>query len=77
MSDATKNFSLRLSPEDHLRLEQVAARFSVDRTSALRLLIRRAVIALAADGRFITVERGRAGREIPVRLMERTGDDRL
>ena len=26
MSDTSKSFSLRLSPEDHLRLEQVAAR---------------------------------------------------
>jgi len=77
MSDATKNFSLRLSPEDHLRLEQVAARFALDRTGALRLLIRRAAVVLAADGRFTTVERGRAGRKIPVRLMERSGDDRL
>ena len=77
MSDATKNFSLRLSPEDHVRLEQVAARLSVDRTGALRLLIRRAAVGLAVDGRFTTVERGRAGREIPVRLIERGVDDRL
>ena len=73
----TKNFSLRLSADDQLRLEQVAVRFALDRTSALRLLIRRATVGLAADGRFTTVERGRAGREIPVRLMERRGDDRL
>jgi hypothetical protein len=77
MSDTSKSFSLRLSPEDHLRLEQVAARFALDRTGVLRLLIRRAAVGLAADGRFTTVERGRAGREIPVRLMERNGDDRL
>jgi len=77
MSDTSKSFSLRLSPEDQARLEQVSARFALDRTGTLRLLIRRAAVALATDGRFITVERGRAGREIPVRLMERTGDDRL
>ena len=77
MSDASKSFSLRLSPEDHLRLEQVAARFALDRTGVLRLLIRRAAVGLAVDGRFTTVERGRAGREIPVRLIERNGDDRL
>ncbi|MBK9748857.1 MAG: hypothetical protein IPO91_19045 [Chloroflexi bacterium] len=77
MSDTSKSFSLRLSPEDHVRLEQVAARFALDRTGALRLLIRRAAVGLAADGRFTTVERGRAGREIPVRLIERNGDDRL
>ena len=77
MSDASKSFSLRLSPEDHLRLEQVAARFALDRTGVLRLLIRRAAVGLAADGRFTTVERGRAGREIPVRLIERGVDDRL
>ena len=76
MSDASKSFSLRLSPEDHLRLEQVAARFALDRTGALRLLIRRAAVGLAADGRFTTVERGRAGREFPVRLIERGVDDR-
>ncbi len=77
MSETSKSFSLRLSPEDHLRLEQVAARFALDRTGALRRLIRRAAVALAADGRFTTVERGRAGREIPVRLIERGVDDRL
>lgn len=77
MSDTSKSFSLRLSPEDHVRLEQVAARFALDRTSALRLLIRRAAVGLAADGRFTTVERGRAGREFPVRLIERGVDDRL
>jgi hypothetical protein len=77
MSDSSKSFSLRLSPEDHVRLEQVAARFALDRTGALRLLIRRAAVGLAQDGRFTTVERGRAGREIPVRLIERGVDDRL
>lgn len=77
MSDASKSFSLRLSPDDQARLEQVAERFSVDRTGALRLLIRRAAVGLTQHGRFTTVERGRAGREFPVRLMERSGDDRL
>lgn len=77
MSDTSKSFSLRLSPEDHLRLEQVAARFALDRTGALRVLIRRAAVGLAVDGRFTTVERGRAGRAIPVRLIERNGDDRF
>ena len=77
MSEPSKSFSLRLSPEDRVRLEQVAARFALDRTGALRLLIRRASVGLAADGRFTTVERGRAGREIPVRLIERNVDDRL
>jgi hypothetical protein len=69
MSDTSKSFSLRLSPEDHLRLEQVAARFALDRTGALRLLIRRAAVALAADGHFVTVGRGRARRDFPVRLI--------
>lgn len=81
MSEPSKSFSLRLSPEDHVRLEQVAARFALDRTGVLRLLIRRAArletVGLAADGRFTTVERGRAGREIPVRLIERGVNDRL
>ena len=77
MSDTSKSFSLRLSPEDHVRLEQVAARVALDRTGALRLLIRRAPVGLAADGRFTTVEHGRAGREFPVRLIERGVDDRL
>ncbi|MBK9751755.1 MAG: hypothetical protein IPO91_34010 [Chloroflexi bacterium] len=77
MSETSKSFSLRLSPEDHVRLEQVAARFALDRTGALRLLIRRAAVALAQDGRFTTVERGRAGRAFPVRLIERNVDDRL
>jgi hypothetical protein len=77
MSETSKSFSLRLSPEDHVRLEQVAARFALDRTGALRLLIRRAAVGLAADGRFTTVERGRAGREFPVRLIERSSNDRF
>jgi hypothetical protein len=77
MSDASKNFSLRLSAEDQHRLEQVAARFALDRTGALRLLIRRAAAALAADGCFTPVERGRAGRTFPVHLIERKVDDRL
>ena len=65
----SKNFSLRLSLEDQARLERLAARLSVDRTGALRLLIRRAAVGLAQDGRFTTVERGRAGRDFPVRLV--------
>lgn len=69
MSDGSKNFSLRLSPDDQARLEQVAERFAVDRTGALRLLIRRAAVGLARNGCFTTIERGRAGRDIPVRLM--------
>jgi len=77
VSDATKNFSLRLSADDQARLEQVAERFALDRTGALRLLIRRATIGLACDGRFTAVERGRAGREFPVRLIKRSDDDRL
>ena len=69
MTERTKNFSLRLSADDQARLEQVAARFALDRTGVLRLLIRRAAVTLAADGRFVTVGRGRAGRDFPVRLM--------
>lgn len=76
MSDGTKNFSLRLSADDHVRLEKVAERFALDRTGALRLLIRRATVALASNGRFVTVGRGRAGRDFPVRLIrERSTDD--
>jgi hypothetical protein len=76
MSDGSKNFSLRLSADDQARLERIASRFALDRTGVLRLLIRRAAVALTADGRFTTVQRGRAGRAIPVRLMqERSADD--
>lgn len=74
MSDGSKNFSLRLSLEDQARLEQVAERFALDRTGALRLLIRRAAVGLASSGCFITVERGRIGHDIPVRLI-RGGQD--
>jgi len=75
MSDGSKNFSLRLSVNDQARLEQVAARFALDRTGALRLLIRRAAVGLCVDGRFITVGRGRA-HDLPVRLMrQRSVDD--
>jgi|GEM_PF-1507085 len=77
MTDGSKNFSLRLSADDQARLEQVATRFALDRTGALRMLIRRAAVGLAHDGRFTTVERGRTGREIPVRLIERGSNDRL
>jgi hypothetical protein len=76
VSDATRNFSLRLSPADHQRLEQVAARLTLDRTGALRLLIRRATVALTADGCFTPLARGRAGRVFPVRLIRRRVDDR-
>jgi hypothetical protein len=70
----TKNFSLRLSVDDQTRLERLAQRLEVDRTGALRLLIRRAAVALVTDGRFTAVERGRAGRGIPVRLMRQRSD---
>jgi len=76
MTDDTKNFSLRLSADDHARLKQVAERFALDRTGVLRLLIRRAAVALAVDGRFVTVRRGRVGRDFPVRLIcERSRND--
>lgn len=74
MSDGSKNFSLRLSPDDQVRLEQVAERFTLDRTGVLRLLIRRAAAGLARNGCFVTVDRSRAGLTIPVRLM-RGGQD--
>lgn len=74
MSDSSKNFSLRLSVGDQARLEQVAQRLEVDRTGALRLLIRRAAIMLVTDGQFTIVERGRAGRDFPVRLMSQRSD---
>lgn len=75
MSDTTRNFSLRLTADDHLRLEQIAARFSLDRTGVLRLLIRRAAVGLVSSGCFTAVGRGRAHR-FPVRLKtERTAHD--
>ena len=79
MSDASKesgskNFSLRLSSDDQTRLERLAQRLEVDRTGALRLLIRRAAVALVTDGQFTVVERGRAGRDFPVRLMPQRSD---
>jgi hypothetical protein len=75
MSETSKSFSLRLSPEDHLRLEQVAARFALDRTGTLRLLIRRAAVGLAGDGCFTTVGRGRH-HQLSVRLKhERAAND--
>lgn len=67
MSDGSKNFSLRLSPDDHARLERLAARFALDRTGALRLLIRRAAVGLARSGCFIPAGGGRA-RPFHVRL---------
>ena len=70
----SKNFSLRLSTDDQARLERLAQRLEVDRTGALRLLIRRAAVALVTDGRFTVVERGHAGRGFPVRLMRQRSD---
>jgi len=75
VSDATRNFSLRLSPADHQRLEQVAARLTLDRTGVLRLLIRRATVVLSAEGCFTPLARGRAGQVFPVRLIQRRIDD--
>lgn len=70
----SKNFSLRLSTDDQTRLERLAQRLEVDRTGALRLLIRRAAVALVTNGQFTVVERGRAGRDFPVRLMPQRSD---
>ncbi len=70
----SKNFSLRLSSDDQARLERLAQRLEVDRTGALRLLIRRAAVALVTDVRFTIIERGRAGRDFPVRLMRQRSD---
>lgn len=70
----TKNFSLRLSTDDQARLERLAQRLEVDRTSVLRVLIRRAAVALVTDGRFTVVERGHTGRGFPVRLMRQRSD---
>jgi len=67
VSDGTRNFSLRLTADDHVRLEQIAARFSLDRTGVLRLLIRRAAVGLIGEGCFTAVGRGRA-HHFPVRL---------
>jgi hypothetical protein len=75
VSDGTRNFSLRLTADDHVRLEQIAARFSLDRTGVLRLLIRRAAVGLVGEGCFTTVGRGCA-YHFPVRLKpERTAND--
>lgn len=75
MSDGTRNFSLRLTADDHVRLEQIAASFALDRTGVLRLLIRRAAVGLSGDGCFTTVGRGRP-RQLPVRLKhERAAND--
>ncbi len=75
MIDGTRNFSLRLTADDHIRLEQIAARFALDRTGVLRLLIRRAAVGLAGDGCFTTVGRGRP-HQLPVRLKdERAAND--
>ncbi len=70
----SKNFSLRLSSDDQTRLERLALRLEVDRTGALRLLIRRAAVALVTHGQFTVVERGRTGRDFPVRLMPQRSD---
>lgn len=73
MSDTSRNFSLRLTAADHLRLEQISARFSLDRTGVLRLLIRRAASSPAKDGYFVTVGRGRA-RHLHLRLKSGRND---
>ncbi len=74
MSDGSKNFSLWLTPDDPARLEQVAEWLAVDRTGALRLLIRRAGGGLARAGCFIALNRRRTGRDFPVRLIQGGND---
>ena len=68
MSDRSKNVSLRLTTDDLARLDRIAGRCALDRTSVLRLLIRRAAVALVEDGCFIVVRHGRKGIVFPVRL---------
>lgn len=70
----SKNFSLRLSTNDQARLERLAQRLEMDRTGALRLLIRRASVENATDGQFTIVKRGCTGRNFPVRLMPQRSD---
>lgn len=68
----SKNFSLRLSLNDQARLQRLAQRLEVDRTGALRLLIRQTTAALVTEGQFTVVRRGRARCNFPIRLMHRT-----
>jgi predicted transcriptional regulator len=75
VSDATRNFSLRLSADDYARLERIAARFDTDRTGALRQLIRRATNVFPANGCFTPIARDRAGMTFPMHLTERTPND--
>jgi hypothetical protein len=67
VSDPTRNFSLRLSIDDYARLEQIASRFALDRTGALRLLIRRAAVGAAGGGCFTAIRRG-STHALPVPL---------
>ena len=72
MSDAMRNFTLRLSEVDHEALEAMAAELGVDRTGALRLLIRRAALRwLARDAAYflpLMHGGGVSSRPLPIRL---------
>jgi hypothetical protein len=68
VSGRSKNFSLRLNTDDLARLDRIAGRCALERTSVLRLLIRRAAVALVEDGCFVVVRHGRKGMVFPVRL---------
>ena len=70
MSDGSKNFTLRLSADDQARLERLATGMGIDRTGALRRLIRRAAPTALSDNSaaFVPVTRGAAGRVFSIRL---------
>lgn len=74
MSDASRTFSLRLSADDHARLDQLAQRLALDRTAVLRRLLRGAAVGLEPRGTFTAIAPGHTGRAIALRL-ERGGSD--
>jgi cytidylate kinase len=69
-----RNFSLRLSTEDHVRLRRIAERLAVDRTEVLRQLIRRASGEIAREGQFTIILHGRSGHRFCVSLIRGNKD---
>lgn len=49
MTDRTQNFTLRLSDAERLELDLVAAHMRLDRSSAIRLLVRREAERIRAE----------------------------
>lgn len=70
-----KNFTVRLNAADAARLERLASRLSVERSGALRHLLRRTLPCWIVNGAvFVPVAQGRAGRPLLIQLRKTNAD---